>query len=302
MEIRVPPEIEASLRARSIEGHFNSYKSREVARDLTVTVEGAEPKSPTHWISVKGGVKEKTQHQAGISYEILFNPETNEWLKLVPVAAIGKQQRLLTERLQKSIHCGKKALETSELPELAAQLRAASIMEADGSTTFGFIAPHIGPSLEYFQWALTGTRAMIDLSSFEGEVLSFFSTVYRIAFFQAVDLFFRYGIWVDDPNPGNILLHEKDGSVHVVLIDFSNSTQYKEHGFKSLSPERVGIDRYKEIVRDKVSSVLHELARKFTKQCSMRSVPFPVTEEEIQHEIDAYLAILLRRLEVSRRS
>jgi hypothetical protein len=57
------------------------------------------------------------------------------------------------------------------------------------------------------------------------ELFDFLAQVYGIAYKHAAVLFAREGVWMDDPNPGNIVLRQSEKGIQVALIDFANGKQ-----------------------------------------------------------------------------
>jgi hypothetical protein len=299
-DIPIPSEIGERIRSDHFEtGTANSYRKRySTELEVRDDEQGVTTVKKQEWYSLKGGIsQEGLRNGSGANYEILFNPKTSEWLKTIPPEVRQtKHGREMYSRLLEAIECGKKALAVAELPHLIETFRSVQVVDTNGQTSDGFISPHIGPSLEYFIWALTQTRNRTDISSYGQDVIEFFQKVYYEAFFQAVDLYFRYGVWMDDPNPGNILLHEREDKVCTVLIDFSNAKQRQDHMFVHLDPGRIGVDRYHEIIKKRMVSSLIGLQNKFVAQCKIRGIPFHIETSVLEEECEKYFHILLGRI------
>jgi hypothetical protein len=164
-------------------------------------------------------------------------------------------------------------MEIAGVPELAEKVEECSV-NIRGKDVYGFISPHIGQSMEhYINEASTRTDNQDD-------VKKFINTVYAIAFDEALQLYEKYGYWMNDPNPGNIILHEKDNQIHVVLIDFATN-----HQVKIIKPENIPVDR---IPPEKRANILEQkrldhiafLRANFVKQCKNAGGEFPTDAVE----------------------
>lgn len=233
----------------------NKFKTR--GEPLPLDIDG----KTEEWHSVKGGLRESkrgiVQSKQGV-YEILFNPQTSEWLKAIPEGN-GKAEK----HLRKSVIMARDALEVAGLPELAEQIRETNVV-IRGKKHYGFISPHLGESVDHYG------EASKEKGYNPKEVDELITAVYETAYDQAVQLYARHGHWMDDPNPGNILLHETpDGDLKVVLIDFANKIQHK-----SVSPEKIPDkifpgDTKSAEVRRRHQENIQNLRDKFAKQCKI---------------------------------
>lgn len=225
--VQVPQETEQII-ATASEVTANSYTTRRIK---TVNVGGVSGQ----WHLLKGGMRQDgditpspEKPEKDIKYEILYNPETNTWLKTLPFEGMGLTRfDAVTDRLKRSFVHQKRALEVAGLTDLSEQAQEVEV-EADGKTVYGFTMPHIGPSLEHIIYHLKGNRnAKEDLPP---EALELIKNVYPIAADMAEKLYLEHGTWTSDPNPGNVLLRrDEKGGVHVVLIDFATNMQDQEY-------------------------------------------------------------------------
>lgn len=246
----------------------NTYRTREVL-DLEICVttkDGAQITTRDKWHSLKGGFSASkiiggNTKSASITYLILFNPINSQWLKVVPPEVLQTDNEGLAAKLKRSFPISKAALEIAGLPDLSSQLTECRV-KFPTKDVYGQIAPHTGPSLEYYIKKKANT-----VRSTSSNQKSFYSEVYRIAFNQAKRLYLEYGYWTEDPNPGNILLHFRGSSIHVVLIDFSNDKQKADNQFLNF-PTR---ERQKSIDRK-----LQNLTYKFSKTCASFGIPFNI--------------------------
>ncbi|OGE26782.1 hypothetical protein A3C26_03255 [Candidatus Daviesbacteria bacterium RIFCSPHIGHO2_02_FULL_39_12] len=220
----IPPELkeELALTAQHPTVEVNGYRTRGIPLELLV--EGKKG----IWHSVKGGfTPEPTRphpiHRDFLSFEVLFNGETNEWLKVVPPESYHTV--MLIGRLRRSVGMIKSSLEIAGLPELIPTVRETRL-DLRGEPTYGFISPHLGGSLEYCLNILTSGRK----TKLTPSAAKFISRIYNIAFAQAVRLYLDYGHWTADPGPGNILINTQNG-LRVVLIDFANKEQHVINNF-----------------------------------------------------------------------
>lgn len=284
--ILIPTGLEKVFHSTQSTVEANSYRTR--GQPIEVTANGRKGS----WHSLKGGLTRTTEHkdlQRSLSYEVLFNPESKEWLKMVPPIA----HRLdiygrMADRLKTSAAHERTALEIAGLPRLVDKVEDCEL-DVKGQETYGFISPHIGPSLEYIIYGLTGEKKPRELPE---EAKGFFSQVYSIACDQAERLYLHHGIWMADPNPGNILLHEGDRGVHVVLIDFSNSDQVKENTFDHIPASRFSPDEYSRVIRSILGNRLSRLHDLFRQHCRERGVPFERTPEEVEGNLKTSPAML----------
>ena len=273
------PDIREALRTSQSITEANSYRTREV---VDITVNGSVGK----WHSLKGGVtphrKESSTESGNVSYEIFFNPTTNSWLKIVRPEAkkSGLYERFET-RLRKSAQQQRTALEVAGLPKLASQIKDTEV-EIKGQKVYGFTSPHIGPTLEFILYKITGHRKGRKLPT---DAVDFFSYVYSIASDQAEKLYLDFGVWTSDPNPGNILLHQAEDGIHVVLIDFSNSEQQQDNIFSHVPKDRFEPEAYLSKIKDMLMRRVKRLHRRLEEHCNERGVPFIRNPQEVEANI-----------------
>jgi hypothetical protein len=264
----------------------NTYRTKSVHE---LSVDGIA--GQWHW--VKGGINpENTDYETSggtIRYELLFNPETNTWLKIVSPKSYGtKTEETVVKRLKKSMVQQQMALEVAGLPHLRDQVKDVEV-DIDGKTVYGYVAPHIGPSLESRIFSETGRRKSMNISP---ELSDFISQVYSTAADQAEKLYLDFGIWFSDPNPGNILLREEPDGIHVVLIDFSNKTQERSNIFTHITPGRYSSEKYMAVIKRMLGSTVKTLHRRFEFYCNSIGIPFIRDPQEIKQNIENSSAVL----------
>lgn len=263
------PRVEQILQSPEITIEANSYKTR--GRPIELSINGEK----TEWHSVKGGVtyasdqNNKAIHSA--SYEILFSPATKEWLKIVPPEALLlKKSDVFTQRLKVSAEIGRTALIVAGLPQLAAQFRDVSI-KIKGEEVYGFISPHIGPSLEYLLYKASGQKKP---KTPPNDTKKFFEIMYDEAYHQAEFLYLKHNMWMSDPNPGNILLHVEPNDIRVVLIDFSTSEQVKDSQFSHIRKDQLSPEAHAAIVARERAKSIRKLQETFRSACNNLQISF----------------------------
>lgn len=279
LEQAVSPEATVSLQTSKVE--VNSYRTRRV---FELTVDGVTSK----WHSVKGGVNPRVERfrTAGetVPFELLFNPETDTWLKIVSPQTYGTEmQDAVVERLKKSRLHQQVALDIAGLSYLSEQVKDVEV-EMEGKKVYGFTSPHIGPTLESQIFLETGTRKPDEMSSELSDKLAY---VYSVAANLAEVLYLNHGIWFADPNPGNILLREEPDGLHVVLLDFSNKRQERNNCLNNVTPGRYTNERYQKIVKKFFRAQIKCLHQRFKYYASNIGVPFVRDPEEIERNIDS---------------
>ena len=272
--IGLKPTVERLLLSPEYRTEVNGYVSRGRVR-LLVNGEVGD------WNSFKGGVREDVIAHEGDAYEILakLGPDSKpeKWLKIVPVNAAhyGK----LRNRLEHSFYSGKKALEVAGMQDLADGFQECTVVgsngDNDGKTVYGFTAPHIGRTVQSF--LVDVVRGRVPAGD-KQELFEFLTQVYGIAYKHAAVLFAREGVWMDDPNPGNIVLHQSDKGIRVALIDFANTRQGNPAQKGNLSDDEL---------RKKIYSNQGSLYNKFKKQCDTYKIPFSFDLEPVLEIITA---------------
>jgi len=142
---------------------------------------------------------------------VLYDPAHQEWYKVAGTPGLVKS--IDYEKLGVS-----KSLELNELQALANQVQILEVLVTDTALP-ALRSPHLGPTVEFLNKENRGDR------NFQLWLYS----IYQFAFEHALELFRRFDIWVEDPNPGNIILHPETACDQgcVVLIDFASKTRRK---------------------------------------------------------------------------
>lgn len=255
----------------------NSYRTR--GEPLQLVVNGA----PGEWHSMKGGFhpgaeQQNKAHLRNAAFEVFYNPDTQQWLKTAaPEKNLSRPEQTIHATLRTSAEVARLALEIADLPDLADQIKHC-VVDAGSQTSYGFVSPHIGPTLEFLIRTL---RA--DYQRKATDFPDFFSNVYTDAFDQAVLLYLNHGYMHADPNPGNIALHRSDAgdTYHVVLIDFANNRLKAPLHYKSV-PQDTSTDRYQSRVtrffQDRIAELRDSYARE-TDKLHMR-IDFPINRHQ----------------------
>jgi len=225
MEQPLPSELREKIPVNGVETvEANTYKTR---RRVTVIADGESRE--LH--SLKGGFHDGTEKKTtGAVYEVLFDPQTNEWLKITAPRNHGSESNILDT----SADIMAASLDLAGFPELGQQVKKCSVV-IDGKKTNGFWSPHIGPSLETMIRIYSAAKRTMEPQSFAQfslEAKGFFSEAYAVGLDHAIKLYLKYGYWTQDANPGNILfrINEEIGDLNPVLIDFVGKHQYRQRG------------------------------------------------------------------------
>ncbi len=161
---------------------------------------------------------------------MLFNPDKQQWLKIVPPTAkdYEKKRKLLMEGAK----IVRTSFATSGLQNYADTVEECSL-KIDGNPTVGYKTNHIGPTQDFIIRKLSKSKTGID-----PETEKSLSNVYIGAFNLAAVLYVEHGIWTADPNAGNIVLNfDNPDDVKISLIDFEKAPQYRKankNGFSDL--------------------------------------------------------------------
>ncbi|MDP3988592.1 MAG: hypothetical protein Q8P80_05630 [Candidatus Levybacteria bacterium] len=261
--IDIKPSIERLLSTPTSRIEVNGYLSRG---KINLVVNGEKEE----WHSFKGGAREDAVNHQGDTYEVLaklgHDSMPEKWLKLVPPTTTHYNK--LRKTLQQSFISGKVALKIAGMRHLAREFQECIVVKSSGlekKAVYGFTSPHLGRTVESF------LKEKIPPEE-RKELLSFLADVYGIAYKHAATLFVREGVWMDDPNPGNILLHQSEDGIQVALIDFANERQGNPAQRGNLSDEEL---------REKVYSNPGSLFNKFGKQCAKHQIPFSVESEPV---------------------
>lgn len=255
-------ETEPRIRVPVEKVRANTYQTREI-RELKIN------DVKESWHSVKGGVLPEhidtldPVRASGVTFEILHEPESSRWLKIVPPEA--SHYKTLAERLRFSAAIMRRSLVISGLPDQAERVKDC-LVDVRGRKVYGFISPHLGPSVEFLLKSISGKKRPTDVPKEFKEVISL---LYKRAFSHAADLYLGNGYWVSDPNPGNIILFGGNiDEMEVVLIDFSNKSQRRDHVLNKI-PEVYRLTR--EQLRIKA---LRDLGDSFDHTCKSLNIPF----------------------------
>jgi hypothetical protein len=250
------PELRKVLTGPEIIVEANTYRTKNIT---LLTIDGITDE----WHLLKGGIADGKPEEA--INEILYSPTTNTWLKLIPFGARNRQD--LENRLKPSPEIQKTALIEAGLPEYAQHVREHIVVNKAGQTEYGFTMPHIGPSVELILKKLL--YASPEVKTLAKGVLS---GIYSTAFLQATRLYLMHGMWTDDVNPGNVLIHmNEQGDLTPVLIDFTNKANRKYNGNGSNSAEDAKV----------IAKSVMQLFAKFSEQCERHGIPFPDQQPEI---------------------
>lgn len=146
---------------------------------------------------VKGSIKKGT-------FCVLYNPETMEWYK------VGGNSGM-KHKIDNELYGMSCSLKLNSLNDLTSKLLIVE-PSIDSVCLPAIRSPHFGPTVECLQ--RRGDR----------ELSLYLFSVYEVAYLHAMEMLNDYGIWIDDPNPGNIVLHRKgDSNIDVMFIDFTSS-------------------------------------------------------------------------------
>ncbi|OGH07741.1 MAG: hypothetical protein A2W22_03275 [Candidatus Levybacteria bacterium RBG_16_35_11] len=225
MEQPLPHELRERITTNNIElVEANTYKPR---RKVNVIADGQA--RVVH--SLKGGFEDGVEKKTtGAVYEVFFDPETNEWLKITTPKSHGSESKAL----DRDADIMAASLILAGFPDLAEKVKKCNVV-IEGKSTNGFWSPHIGPSLEAMIRVYRSAKKTMDLEryiQFEKEAKKFFSEAYTSALDHAIQLYLKHGCWTQDANPGNILFraNEVTGELKPVLIDFVGKHQYRQEG------------------------------------------------------------------------
>lgn len=199
----------------------NGYRSKGKL-ELDLGHEG----ETTVWHSMKGGPPGKS---AG-SFEIFYNPDKNEWLKVGYQGRDGNNKRM--RQLQNSVPFTKTALELANLPHIASALKE-STLEIRELPAFAYTLPHIGITLEQIYKWLKQSPKVEKPTTLTPITERLFIQAYQVAYNQAQKLYVDHGFWVVDPNAGNIVLAQATDGVQVAIIDVV-SDQQRQNNFSHL--------------------------------------------------------------------
>jgi len=244
------------------------------------------------WHSVKGGVEEDKKGDKKASFEILYNPDnsenhekTGEWLKMVPFGARNAEG--LENRLRDAAVVGREVLEKSGLTYHAIRFQESMVKTKEGDVTYGFTTPHIGPTEEHI------LKEMYTYEPDESRIAQeFVERMHATSFKLAAWLYLEHGLWVEDPNPGNIIANFSGQKVIVSFIDFASRYNRKYNGsilFKTLDET--------DVLLEKNLSVLY---KGFKEQADMHKIPFSRDVNEVDEAFNLLLPQRKRELRASK--
>ena len=204
---RILPEINA-ISSTSFEDGNGFRGSREIRIDLNG--------SNINAIKVKGNIGKG-------NYLILRIPETQEWIKAAGTQGLSSRIAHCADAI--SVSC-----RLNDLGKISNRIEISKI-HYSGSELTAFCMPHIGPTIEYILIQNEGNS----------EIIGWLSSVYHAALAHALAVFNQSGYFLEDPNPGNIVLKIFRDVVATILIDFSSKRSRREVSTKN---ERILKDRF----------------------------------------------------------
>jgi hypothetical protein len=251
----LPPEFQERINsARKIVVDANSYGTRSI---VPIEISG----QTRSWHSVKGGI-EAGKTTIGPAYEIFFDPETNEWLKI----RAPKSEKGTSTILDRSADIMAASLKLAGFDDLADKIVKCTV-GIRGRETNGFISPHVGPSLETLirmYREAKRTMGQAELRGYERDARQFFSNAYAAALDQSIRLYLQHGYWTHDANPGNILFRENDqGELKTINIDFVAKLQVRQ---------QAGVFEY-----------VNQLYQLFKTHAIKHNITFPFETEDYRH-------------------
>lgn len=176
---------------------FNGYRVKRIIPLVT-------DNKPKKWLELK----------TGGPFSIMYEPNESVWLKTI---LPQHRNALYEKRIEQSCEAQQEMLSFVGLSNIAKQCRVVEInWPLDDFSHKAFLSPHFGPTIQYLQKEKLYSKK--DLSDF-----------YNVGLGLAQQLLKKIGLWVDDPNPGNIIINDNLIKYNrVVLIDFSNKTVRKK--------------------------------------------------------------------------
>lgn len=201
--LKITPEIMEFSSAFSKVG-ANGYETLRKDIMIVNNIKGV-------WHLMKGGGKTK--------FEVFINPDTKEWLKTMDPEVENIDKRITM--LRQGIDMLRTGLVESGLNEYAIAAKGCTVERSDGSFTVGHKTKHIGSTVEYISEGLEGKSKDDNMGKFlEAAVIQGFNLAAR--------LYILHDIWMEDPNPGNIVLNFDDiNGIKIALIDFESMNQYR---------------------------------------------------------------------------
>lgn len=168
--LRVTPEM-ASIKSAYDRVFINGFTT--IAKPLLEFKTGERKVLSETWHKVKGW--------GDAPFDVLFNPDKQQWLKIVPPGVEGyKAKRGLLIEGAKIVRT---SLSTSGLQNYAEKVEECSV-KIDGSPTVGFKTNHLGPTQDFIIRQLSKSKTGIDF-----ETAAALSTISIEAFNLAAERF-----------------------------------------------------------------------------------------------------------------
>ncbi len=261
METQTPEFKELLLRQLPDKVNANMFRTKR-----KVQAEHSELTEANNWHLVKGGLnssKSESVNPPSAALAILFNPVTLEWIKaLPPNVPLQKDQ---DKRIKNEVMIIRASLEISGLSKLQNHVKELENLFLDGHPVFGFLTPHFGPSLDALLYQVDNGSYNVTEKQLTAEISGY---IYNQAFEHACQLCLKYGFWVQDPNPGNVIISYENGMFNdALLIDFASGRQ--------IAPTFVG-QKYQEPEARKARFVRlfkEELCPLFNREATKHSIP-----------------------------
>jgi hypothetical protein len=175
--------------------------SGEISKGRHLKVNGYTTKRVVD-LSIKGAISVWNEVKPGSIFRVYFSRNNTEWLK---VANDGYEERLNRSYLAQ--------LTVFELQNIHNLLPDCSLVEVNEKEIVhrGMIIPHLGPSIEYLLKEPDCKYNRSDLTD-----------LYYQSYLVSKKLLDETGLWVDDPNPGNVIIHNHESDTVPILIDISS--------------------------------------------------------------------------------
>lgn len=269
---------ETQIKAEALRPGVESVRANTYVTKRVIDIRlGDQP--PQKWHLVKGGIRNETTLPEGHTptYEIYYNPDTNQWLKLVPSVGRDIDIKDLERRLDEGTTVVQGSLRISNLPEIAEQISFLkdAITLPNGQRVSGQISPHIGFSLEQIllDEVKTSKPNAAQAENLSIETRARLAEYYQAAFNIALRLYLQHGYYTDDPNPGNILVAEDaQGNPRVALIDFAGKRPIRDYLQRRNIPD---LEQIPELEREgKRDGFRRRLHNKLLTEISGMYVPF----------------------------
>ncbi|MCD8485033.1 hypothetical protein LRY65_01550 [Candidatus Woesebacteria bacterium] len=197
--VMLPPDIRDIARSSGETVTMNGWSADQ---SVSIGFEG----SSSRVFRMKGSLQKGT-------FLILYDPANKWWYK---VAGTPGTNRRISEQEKAGITA---SLELSHGSHLIPLLKSGEIDVDNYPRVMALRTPHFGPSVEFLARESKG----------DNSVLNWLYSVYSVAFRHAIALLEEKTIWVEDPNPGNILLRaENQDFASVMIIDYTSKAFKRE--------------------------------------------------------------------------